>query len=147
MRNHMIRILKLAPILIVTIIMTGCGRGYHINGRVVVLSEIQDSEGFIAEVTWQAMPSAGQPVAGAKVRIVHELDDNQRPKTGTVWQREVLTNADGTFEIKDYAAPFDEVKVAIEVSKEGYKTAYTVYLDYVNKEPQTFYVVLVPKRV
>ena len=130
------------------LMLAGCGRTYHIKGRVVTLPQAKDSTGLIAEITGQQLPSWGEPVKGAKVRIVHELGKDGRPKEGTVWQQETLTDEHGVFEINDYAAPSDEVPVWLEVSKEGYGDAHLTYIDYVanekHKDPQLFFVVLAP---
>ena len=128
--------------------MTGCGRTYHIKGRVVVLPQLGSSESVIAEITGQPIPLGGQPVAGAKVRMIHQFDKNGRPLEGSVWERDVLTDANGSFDLGGNAKPSDNVRVGLEVSKEGYKTAYTIYVDYVDENDdevtQVFFIVLSP---
>lgn len=128
------------------LLSTGCGRTYHIKGRVVFLEEIESPESVIAEITGQQMPLGGVPIEGAKIRMIHQLDESGKPREGTVWQRSALSDVNGYFEVSDYAAPYDNVPVALEVSKEGYKTAFTVYIDYLTKDEgekmQTFFVVL-----
>jgi hypothetical protein len=51
--------------------------------------------------------------------------------------------------MSDYAAPYDNARVGLEISKEGYRTAYTIYIDYTDGDKgdktQVFFVVLSPK--
>jgi len=127
-----------------TLVTAGCGRSYHITGRVVVLPELQSAAGVIIEFTGMELPRGGSPLAGATVKMLHDLDDNDRPKPGSVWEHDTVTDENGFFDTSDYAAPFKESKVGLEISKDGYKTAYRTYIDYNHIEPQTFLVVLVP---
>jgi hypothetical protein len=130
-----------------TIFIMSCGRGYDIKGRVVFLSQLESSDGIIAEITGQQIPSGGKPIEGAKVRMFHQIKDG-KPSEGSVWEQDSLTDADGYFEISDYAAPYDNVPVGLEVSKDGYKTVRTIYIDYLDAErdksekTQIFFVVL-----
>jgi hypothetical protein len=139
------RLLKASIILVLTIFMAGCGRTYHIKGRVLFLPQLGSADGMIAEITGQPIPAGGEPVAGAKVRMIHELNKDGRPVENTGWQTDTLTDANGNFEISDYAAPYDNVRVGLEVSKDGYKTVFTTYIDYVEKDKgdklQVFFVV------
>lgn len=127
-----------------TLVTAGCGRSYHIKGRVVVLPELQSATGLILEMTGKSLPLGGTPLAGARVRMFHQLDKNDMPQPGSVWEHDTETNADGFFDTSDYATPSKESKVGLEVSKDGHRTVYTTYIDYSNVEPQTFFVVLVP---
>jgi len=77
--------------------------------------------------------------------MIHQLDKNGRPQNDDVWTEEVITDEKGLFEIRDYAAPYKESKVGLEVSKEGYQAVYRTYTDYSDIEPQVFLVVLVPQ--
>ncbi len=61
------------------------------------------------------------------------------------WRHDTETDGSGFFDTSDYATPSSESKVGLEVSKKGYKTIYTTYIDYSNIEPQEFLVVLVPE--
>ena len=124
--------------------MSGCGRSYHIKGRVILLAQLQSSAGFIVEFTGKDLPQGGNPIAGANVRMFHQLDKEDKPITGSVWEHDTATDENGFFDTSDYAAPSKESKVGLEISKEGYKTVYTTYIDYSNVEPQVFFVVLVP---
>ncbi len=124
--------------------MSGCGRSYHIKGRVIFLSQLQSSAGFIVEFTGKDFPQGGNPIAGAKVRMLHDLDKEDKPVNGSVWEHDTVTDENGFFDTSDYATPSKESKVGLEISKEGYKTVYTTYIDYSNIEPQVFFVVLVP---
>ena len=140
------------PLLILLIIssnlpLMGCGRGYHIKGRIVFLEQTEIADRRIEEITGKPMPPEGKPAVGARIVMTHELDKQNKPVTGTVWQTGVTTDGDGYFELKDYGPPFKHEKVGLEVSKEGFKTIYKTYIDDSDKEPQVFYVVLVKDRV
>jgi hypothetical protein len=128
---------------VLTLVTTGCGRSYHIKGRVLLLPELQSATGFITELTGRSFPLGGTPIAGAKVTMFHDLDDANKPKRGTVWQHETTTDENGYFDTSDYAAPTKESKVGLEVSIAGYQTVYTTYIDYNDVEPQVFFIVLV----
>jgi hypothetical protein len=138
------RLIRISLVAAVALLMSGCGRSYHIKGRVVFLPQAQSSTGFIAEFTGKDFPQGGNPVAGAKVRMLHELDKDDKPVAGSVWEHETVTDENGFFDTSDYATPSRESKVGLEVSKEGCQTVYTTYIDYSDVEPQVFFVVLVP---
>lgn len=114
------------------------------------LPQLGNSRSIIAEITDQMIPSGGIPIVGAKIRMIHELNKNGSPKEGTVWQTNNLSDDEGNFEISDYAAPYDNVPVGLELSKEGYEIAYTTYIDYLDQEndksekTQTFFVAMSP---
>jgi hypothetical protein len=137
-------ILQISLVATLTLIMSGCGRSYHIKGRVIFLPQLQSSSGFIAEFTGKDFPQGGNPIAGAKVRMLHELDKGDQPVAGSVWEHDTVTDENGFFDTSDYAAPSKESKVGLEISKEGYRMVYTTYIDYSNVEPQVFFIVLVP---
>ena len=141
---RVVRLLQLTAIAALALLTVGCGRSYHIKGRVVVLPELQTATGLILEVTGKSLPLGGTPIAGAKVRMFHQLDKNDVPEPGSVWEHDAETNEDGFFDTRDYATPSKEAKVGLEVSKDGHKIVYTTYIDYSNVEPQTFFIVLVP---
>jgi hypothetical protein len=138
------RLLQVSLIAALTFMLSGCGRTYHIKGRVIFLPQLQSSAGFIVEFTGKDFPQGGNPIAGAKVRMLHDLDKAGKPKEGSVWEHDTVTDESGYFDTSDYAAPYKESMVGLEVSKEGYKTVYTTYIDYSDIEPQVFFVVLVP---
>jgi hypothetical protein len=138
------RALQISLIAAFTLTTSGCGRSYHIKGRVVSLSHLQSSSGFIAEFTGQDFPQGGNPIANAKVRMFHSLDKDDKPGKESVWKHETVTDENGFFDTSDYATPSRESKVGLEISKGGYKTVYTTYIDYSSVEPQVFFVVLVP---
>ena len=127
-------------ITILTLLLYGCGREYNIKG--IVITEQGKDKGQIIEITGQQIPKRGVPVAGAKVRMIHKLDEQGNPVEDTTWQIETVTNEQGLFEINDYAVPGEKNLVGLEISKSGYKTEYTTYWDYINME-QVFLVVLV----
>lgn len=136
--------LKLFLLLIAVFSTTGCGRTYHIKGRVIVLPEIKSESGFITEFSSDQLPLGGIPIAGASLTMFHDLDDSDQPMRDSVWHHDTETNSEGYFDTSDCAAPGSEAKVGLEIRKSGYKTVYTTYIDYSNKEPQVFLVVLVP---
>jgi hypothetical protein len=145
MRTRSLTVLLIAGLVLT---LTGCGRTYHIKGRVVMLPQLGNAESVIAEITGQEIPTGGRPIEGAKVRMLHQLDKNGRPLPDSVWERDALTDAGGNFDISSYAAPSDNVPVGLEISKEGFKTAYTVYIDHRSQgggeKTQVFFVVLAP---
>lgn len=140
--------LKLALLITLTCALAGCGRTYHVKGRVVLLPQLGSDGGIICEMTGQPMPTGGTAIEGARVRLIHDFDDNGQPKAESVWQSEARTDANGYFEISSYAAPYDNALVGLEVSKAGYKTVMTKYIDYLDAEhdktekTQFFFVVL-----
>ena len=138
-------VIQISLIVILTFMLSGCGRVYHIKGRVVVLPEVAAHESIILEFTGKPLTEEGQPLAGAKVRMIHQLDKNDRPAKDNTWEEEAVTDDKGFFEIRDYAAPSKEARVGLEVSKDGYRTAYRTYIDYSDVEPQIFLMVLVPE--
>jgi|GEM_PF-3033056 len=142
--RHVGRAVRLSLIVTLTFVLSGCGRGYHIKGRVVVLPELGAFESLILEFTGKPLPEGGQPLTGAKVRMIHQLDKNDKPTKDGTWTREAVTDDKGFFEIHDYATPSKEPKVGLEVSKNEYQTAYRAYVDYSDVEPQVFLIVLVP---
>ncbi len=85
------------------------------------------------------------PISGAKVVMFHQLNKEDKPMNSSDWRHDTETDGSGFFDTSDYATPSSESKVGLEVSKKGYKTIYTTYIDYSNIEPQEFLVVLVPE--
>ena len=45
-----------------TLILSGCGRSYHIKGRVISLPQLQSAAGFIVEFTGKDFPKGGSSV-------------------------------------------------------------------------------------
>jgi hypothetical protein len=136
--------LKIFAAVFATLTLCGCGRTYHITGRIIVMPEMKSTSGFIVEFTGNEIPQGGGPLLGANVRMFHDLDSNDNPNRESVWTQDTSTDANGFFDISDYAAPTSEARVGLEVNKVGYKTVYSTYIDYSNVEPQTFLVLLVP---
>ena len=124
--------------------VSGCSATYHIEGRVIQLPELKSSMGFLAEVTEQSLPQGGTPVVGAKVRMITELDEQDKPVEDTVWQDNFLTTENGFFRIIASGKPTKELKVGIEISKDGYKTLYETRIVQSNSESKVFLVVLAP---
>ncbi|MBA4185888.1 MAG: hypothetical protein H0X49_18060 [Acidobacteria bacterium] len=127
-----------------TFFVSGCSATYKIEGRVVQLPELKSPDGFLAEVTEQSLPQGGTPIVGAKVRMITQLDEQDKPVKDTVWQDDFLTVENGFFRIIASSKPTKELKVGIEVSKDGYKTVYETRILESNSESRVFLVVLVP---
>jgi hypothetical protein len=130
------RIILLLPILL---LLAGCGRGYKLIGRVVVL-EVPSSS--ITEIVGDAIPNLGQPIVGATVTLFHELDSTNRPVRDSVWSADVVTDKNGQFDLYDYATPGDKNLVGVEVTAPGYDTVFTTYVDFMDPDAQYFLVVL-----
>jgi len=126
---------------------SSCGRGYRIEGRIVLIPGFDDGESRIEEVTGKELPTQGSPLSGAKVLMFMQMDSRGNPKPDSVWETTTTTDSDGRFKLYMYAAPYDNVPVGLQVTKDGYKTVVTKYIDFSKVEPQVFYVVLVPNRV
>ena len=122
------------------VMLLGCGREYHIQGRVVALTG--DAKGSITEVTGKALPETGTPIAGAEVTLYYELSQEGAPVATSTWKRTVTTDEKGRFDLQDYAVPSMKILLGLRVTKEGYETAYTTYWDYKDIEPQIFFVEL-----
>ena len=60
------RLLQLSLTAALTLALSGCGRTYHIKGRVIFLPQLQSSAGFIVEFTGKDFPRGGEPIAGAR---------------------------------------------------------------------------------
>lgn len=124
--------------------LSGCSATYKIEGRVVLLPELKSPSGFLAEVTEQSLPQGGTPIVGAKVTLITQLDEQDRPVKDTVWQDSFVTVENGFFRIIAGGKPTKELKVGIEISKDGYKTVYETRILESNSESRVFLVVLVP---
>lgn len=131
-------------ILLGLVLVSGCGRGYHLIGRVVILASGDQETPGIQEVTGRAMPSYGAPIAGATVTLFHQLERDGSPVRTSVWQTDVKTNESGEFRLFDYATPGRKNLVGLEVTAEGYTSTYTTYWDYMDPDYQYFFVVLTP---
>ncbi len=127
-----------------TFFVSGCSATYKIEGRVVQLPELESPDGFLAEVTEQSLPQGGTPIVGAKVTMITQLDEQGKPVENTVWQDNFLTTENGFFRIIATGKPTKELKVGIEISKDGYKTLYETRILQSNSESKVFLVVLVP---
>ncbi|MBN1532599.1 MAG: carboxypeptidase regulatory-like domain-containing protein [Spirochaetes bacterium] len=122
-------------------LLFGCGREYHVRGRVVTMQAAASS---ITEVTGKEMPQTGMPVPGAEVTLFYELKEDGTPEAESTWKRSILTDDKGIFDLRDYSIPSVKLRVGLRVSREGYETAYTTYWDYKEIEPQVFLVQLAP---
>lgn len=131
-------------ILLSALLFTGCGRTYSLAGRVTSLPGSDIYTPGIHEITGKPMPSLGQPVPGAVVTLFHQLDSEDSPVRESTWQKSIQTLADGSFELYDYATPGKRNLVGLEVSAAGMRTAYTAYMDFMDPDLQTFFVVLEP---
>ncbi len=129
--------------IILFVLLMSCGRIYHIKGRVVIVSHINNTESEIREIINQSIFDEGIPIKDAMIRITYELDSNNQPSNETIWQETTISDSNGYFEIYDYAMPSRKNLIGLEISKEGFKSAYTTYWDYIDKQPQLFYIILV----
>ena len=141
MRKRILYIILFASLIF---LVSGCSADYKIKGRVVQLPELNSPAGFLAEVTEQSLPQGGAPVIGAKVRMITQLNEQDRPVEDSVWQNNILTDENGSFYLSDSSKPTKELKVGIEISKDGYKTIYETRILQSNSEPKVFLIVLVP---
>jgi predicted small secreted protein len=139
-----VKILYTILFVALTFFLSGCSATYEIVGRVIQLPELKSSTGFLAEVTEQSLPQGGTPVVGAKVRMITHLDEQDKPVENTVWQDSFLTIENGFFRVIASGKPSKELKVGIEVSKDGYKTLYETRVLQSNSEAKVFLVVLAP---
>lgn len=128
--------------IIVSLIM-GCGREYHIRGRVIALEGTVKS-GSIIEVTGRGIPENGKSVAGATVTVFYQLKEDGTPVEEGSWHRSIVTDDKGMFDLRDYSVPSTKMKVGIRVAKDGFETVYTVYWDHKEIEPQDFFAELKP---
>ncbi len=110
----------------------------------MLLPELKSLDGFLAEVTEQSLPQGGTPIVGAKVRMITQLDEQDKPVEDTVWQDDALTVENGFFSVSGSGKPTKELKVGIEISKDGYKTVYETRILESYSKPRVFLVVLVP---
>ena len=138
------RILYIILFAVLIFFVSGCSATYRIKGRVVQLPELKSPVGFLAEVTEQSLPQGGTSIVGAKVRIITQLDEQDKPVENTVWQSNILTDENGSFDLSDSGKPTKELKVGIEISKDGYKTLYETRILQSNTEPKVFLVVFAP---
>jgi len=127
---------------LLVLLAVGCGREYHIQGRVVSLPQ---ARGTIREWTGKPLPERGQAVSGALVKIFHELDGEGRAEKDSLFQASTVTDGSGYFDIKDYAVPGRRNRVGLQVSKPGYRTIYDTYWDDSKIEPQVFLITLIPE--
>ena len=124
------------------LLVTGCGRSYHLIGRVVILTSDGSMKPGIHEVTGHPMPSNGTPITGATVTLFHEIRKDGLPIRTSKWQKDVETDEMGKFHLFDYATPGRKNLVGLEVKAEGYESTYTTYWDYMDPDYQYFLVVL-----
>lgn len=131
-------------LLLALLLVSGCGRSYHLIGRVVMLSsEVLLKQG-IHEVTGRPMPSYGAPISGATVTLFHEIEGDGSPIRTSTWQKDIETDKMGEFHLFDYAIPGRKNLVGLEVKADGYISTYTTYWDYMDPDYQYFFVVLSP---
>jgi len=136
------RVTAIAASIIITI-LTGCGREYHLQGRVVA-AEVMSVTGKITEITGNRMPEKGTPVQGAAVTIFFELKKDGSPVEESTWKRSFLTDGQGAFDIRDYSIPAKKTLVGIRITKPGFDPLYTTYWDYYDIEPQVFFAEMKP---
>ena len=131
-------------ILLALLLVSGCGRGYALIGRIVIMTSDGLEKPGIHEVTGRAMPSYGTPMTGATVTLFHQLERDGSPVRTSIWQKSVKTDERGQFRLFDYATPGRKNLVGLEVKAQGYTSTYTTYWDYMDPDYQYFFVVLAP---
>jgi hypothetical protein len=131
-------------LLLGSLLVSSCGRGYSLIGRVVMVSPGSLDKPGIQEVTGRAMPAHGAPVAGATVTLFHQLKRDGSPDRTSIWQKDVKTDDKGEFRLFDYATPGRKNLVGLEVKADGYPSTYTTYWDYMDPDYQYFFIVLAP---
>lgn len=135
---HLIVVVALA------LISCSCGRLSHIKGRVVAVPQLGAQESLIMEFTGKSLPQGGQPLAGARVSVLYNVEQNGQPSAAGTSVSEATTDEKGNFEVRGYDAPYRDAKLGLLVKKEGYQEVYMAYTDYRAVEPQVFLVVLIP---
>jgi len=115
----------------------------HVKGRVIALPQLGATESLILEFTGKTIPQGGQPLAGAWVTVIYDLDYG-RPAPGGSPIEEVGTDEQGYFELRGYDAPYRDAQLGLKVTKAGYKDVFMPYTDFSKIEPQSFLVILVP---
>jgi hypothetical protein len=143
-RKILKRIIFTTFLIVSAALLSSCSADYRIKGRVIFLPELNSVDGFIAEVTEQTIPSGGTPIVSAKIRMITQLDEHDKPVEKTVWQNEVITDETGLFELTDSGKPTKELKVGIEISKSGFKTIYETRVIQSGAEPKVFLIFMVP---
>ena len=126
MERRLLNVGQLMPLAVICLALAGCGRSYHVLGAIVAAKDA--AEASIVEVSVVGECS-GSPIRAATVRLVYELDSNQKPVPQTVWQRTIAAGQDGYFELKDYGPAGGAQSVGLEISSDGYETVYIVYRD------------------
>jgi len=130
-------------VILLCLAVGGCGRFYHLVGTIVAANDFDGAA--IVEISSDEA-CEGRRIPAATIRLVYELDTNQQPVPDTSWQRSIVADQVGEFEIKDYGPPGGAKQVGLEINAEGYETAYTVYRDHPKRHPHVFCVSLVPVR-
>lgn len=113
-------------LIVIILLVSGCGIIYHIKGRVVTMPGV--SEGVVKEITGMPIPNEGTPIYNATVKMIFELDDQYMPVRGTTLFKAVQTDENGFFEIRDYV-PINRKIIGLEIKKGGYKNKYATYVD------------------
>lgn len=131
-------------VVLAALLCMGCGRTYSLEGRVVALPGSERYPAGIHEVTGSPIPALGVPVPCAVVTLFHQLTPDDQPVRESIWQKSTETLPDGRFELYDYATPGRRNLVGLEVSAAGMRTVYTAYVDFMDPDLQTFFVVLEP---
>lgn len=137
--RSVLRKTSIACIILLLAALPGCGRPYHIKGRVIVAGGMEHA-GSIVEITGAVFPDGGEPVAGAAVTIFYALNEDGTPDEKSAWKKTVFADTKGIFELNDYAVPSEKFRVGLRVSGAGCETVYAAYWDYKDIEPQVFLV-------
>jgi hypothetical protein len=105
----------------------------------VILFDVSPSA--IAEVDHNLIPRISTPINNANVTLFHELR-GQVPKRNSIWKKSVKTDQAGYFILSNYAIPGTKNLVGLEVTADGYDTAFTTYVDHIDPDEQYFLVTL-----
>jgi hypothetical protein len=119
-------------------LLSGCGRAYNLMGKVILFDV---SPSAIAEVDHNLIPRISTPINNANVTLFHELR-GQVPKRNSIWKKSVKTDQAGYFILSNYAIPGTKNLVGLEVTADGYDTAFTTYVDHIDPDEQYFLVTL-----
>jgi len=115
-----LRLLTIIPVLLCTVLLSGCTEPYEVSGRVVEIeaSDTFQSAGFAADFSADRVPQIGTPLPG--VEITFHLSLRKWSPTGNPEDRVVtITNKDGMFSAHGEALSRGQ-PMAIEARAPGY---------------------------
>ena len=126
-------------VLISLILFQGCGRLYHIKGR--ILKGVNQRETKIIMLDNDKVPIFGDPVPEALVKLILDLNAEGSPAENTR-SVQAICDKNGWFELELYTPePAKWKLVALEVQAGAYGNLYKTFWD--NKDRiEVFYIVL-----